>query len=58
MARRNDFVDEGWPVVRPLLFQDRNKHQVEFVQESSLTSKLLFRVGILDDEVDNEVPDT
>lgn len=58
MARRNDLIDKSWPVVWPFLLQNRNKDEVELVQESSLTSKLLFRIGILDDEVNDEVPNT
>lgn len=55
MAGSDDLVDERRPVVRPLLFEDGNQDEVEFVQESALASKALFGFRIFEDEVDNEV---
>lgn len=42
MAGRNDFVDERRPVVWPLLLEDRDKDEVEFVKESSLGLQSFF----------------
>jgi hypothetical protein len=42
MAGGNNFVDEGRPVMRPLLLQDRDKDEIEFVKESSLRFKRFF----------------
>jgi hypothetical protein len=54
----DDFVDKGWPVVRPLLLKDRDEDEVQLVEESLLGSKRFFRAGALDDELDNEVADS
>lgn len=58
MAGGDNLVDKGGPVVRPLLFQDRDQDQVQFVQECAFGTELLFGAGVLDDEIDDEVPDT
>lgn len=58
MARRNDFVDERGPVVWPFLLKDRDKHEVELVQECLLGAQSLFAIGTLDNELDDEVSDT
>jgi hypothetical protein len=42
MARRNNFVDERRPVVRPFLLQDRDKDEIELVQEGSLRFERFF----------------
>lgn len=57
MARRDDFVDERGPVVWPFLLEDRDKHEVELVQEGLLGAQTLFAIGTLDDELDDEVSD-
>lgn len=57
MARLNDLVDEGGPVVWPLLLQNRDQDQVQFVQESTFAAEFLLGAGILDDEIDDEVAD-
>ena len=36
MAGGNDLVDEGWPVVRPLLLQYRDENQVQLVEQGTL----------------------
>jgi hypothetical protein len=43
MARGNDFVDEGGPVVRPFLLEDRDKDEVELIDEGSLGLEGFFR---------------
>lgn len=55
MTRCNDLVDEGRPVARPLLFQNGNKNEIEFVQERAFGSETFFRLRAFDNEVDNEV---
>lgn len=57
VARLYDFVDEGGPVVRPLLLQDGDQDQIQFVQESAFAAELLLGTGVLDDKIDDEVPD-
>jgi hypothetical protein len=51
-------IDEGRPVVGPLLLQDRDEDEVELVQEGALGAAGVVVVGELDDEVDDEVSDT
>ncbi len=51
----NDFVDEGWPVVRPFLLENGYEHKVEFVEECPVCLERLLGVRSLDDEVHNEV---
>jgi len=58
VARRNDLIDKGGPVVRPFLLQDRHKNQVELVEERALGVQALLGAGEFDDEVDDKVPDT
>ena len=58
MTGGDNLIDEGGPVVRPLLFQDRDQDQVQFVQERAFGAELLLGARILDDEIDDEVPDT
>jgi hypothetical protein len=58
MARGNDLVDEGGPVMRPFLLKDRDQDQVQLVQERPLRLVWLLVCGVLDDEVDNEVSDS
>jgi hypothetical protein len=55
MAGGDDFVDEGGPVVRPLLLEDRDKDEVELIDEGSLGFEGFFGPGGLDDEADHEV---
>ena len=55
MAGGDDFVDEGGPVVRPLLLEDRDKDEVELIEEGSLGFEGFFGAGGLDDEADHEV---
>jgi hypothetical protein len=58
MAGRNDLVDEGGPLVRPILLQDRDKDKVQLVQKRTFVVEALFGAGELDNEVDDEVADT
>lgn len=58
MARWNDFVDEGRPIVWPLLLQDGNKDQIKFVQKGAFASETLFWFRALNDKIDDEVSDT
>lgn len=44
MARRDDLIDESWPVMRPFLLQNGDQDQVEFVQESALSLQALLRL--------------
>lgn len=55
MGRSNDLVDEGRPVVRPFLFQDGHKDEVELVEECAVGVEALFIVRQLDDEACDEV---
>lgn len=57
MAGGDDLVDEGGPVVRPLLLQDGDEDQVEFVEKGAFGAKLLLRAGVLDDEIHDEIAD-
>lgn len=57
MAGRDDLIDEGRPVVRPLLLEDGNEDQVEFVDQGSLLAQALVGARHLDDELDNKVAD-
>jgi hypothetical protein len=42
VAGGNDFVDEGGPVVRPFLLEDRYKDKIEFVKEGTLLLEGFF----------------
>jgi hypothetical protein len=55
VARGDDFVDEGRPVVRPFLLEDGDEDEVELVEKGSLCFQGLFRARRLDYEVDHEV---
>lgn len=57
MAGGNNLVDERRPVVGPLLLQNGNEDQVELVQKGAFGAQLLFRVGVFDDEIDDEIAD-
>jgi hypothetical protein len=57
VTRRDDLVDEGGPVVRPFLLEDRDEDEVELVQQSAVGAAAVVVVGELDDEVDDEVAD-
>ena len=43
--------------MRPLLLQDGDEDEVEFVQEGALGAAAVFVVGQLDDKVDDEISD-
>lgn len=58
MAGGDDFVDEGRPVVRPLLLENGDEDEIELVKQGSLRLKRLFRGGALNDEVDDKVANT
>lgn len=51
----NNFVDEGWPVMGPLLLEDGDEHKIQLVEEGPVCLEGLLGVGGLDDEVDDEV---
>lgn len=57
MARRYDLVDKGGPVVRPFLLENRNKDEVELIEEGSLCLQRFFGARGLNDEVDHKVTD-
>jgi hypothetical protein len=57
VTRRDDLVDEGGPVVRPFLLEDRDEDEVELVQQGAVGAAAVVVVGELDDEVDDEVAD-
>jgi hypothetical protein len=57
VTRRDDFVDEGGPVVRPFLLEDGDEDEVEFVQQGAVGAAAIVVVRELDDEVDDEVAD-
>lgn len=44
MARRDDLIDEGWPIMRPFLFQNGDQNQVKLVQESAFSLQTLLRL--------------
>jgi hypothetical protein len=57
VARRDDLVDEGRPVVGPFLLEDRDEDEVELVQQGAVGAAAVVVVGELDDEVYDEVAD-
>ena len=57
MARGDDFVDEGGPVVGPFLLENRHEDKVEFVEKGSLCLQRFFGTGALYDKLDYEVSD-
>ena len=58
MAGRNNLVDEGRPVMRPLLLEDRDEDKIQLVEKGSLGLERFFGAGGLDNEVHDEVTDT
>jgi hypothetical protein len=58
VARGDDFVDEGRPVVRPLLLQDRNKDEVELVEEGFVLLEGFCGFRALEDALDDKVANT
>jgi hypothetical protein len=42
MARGDDFVDEGGPVMGPLLLENGDEDEVEFIEEGSLRFEGFF----------------
>lgn len=58
MAGRNDLVDKRRPVVRPFLLQDGHQNKIELIEEGPLSLELFFGLGVFDNAVDDEVPDT
>ena len=58
MAGGDDFVDERRPVVRPFLFEDRDKDEIQLVEQNALISQALFSIRCLDDEFNDEVANT
>lgn len=57
MARGDDFIDEGGPVVWPFLLQDGNQSQIQFIEEELVGFERIVRLRDLQDLVDDEVPD-
>ena len=55
MARRDDLIDEGRPVVGPFLLEDGYEDQIQLVEKGPLALQALFAVRALDDEVDYKV---
>ena len=43
--------------MRPFLFKDRHEDEVELVEQSAFAFKLLLRIRILDDKIDDEIAD-
>ena len=58
MARADDLVDKGRPVVRPFLLQYRDEHEVELVEQGALALKGLFGAGALHDTRSDEISDS
>lgn len=44
--------------MRPLLLEDGNKYQIEFVEKGSLGSETLFGTRTLDDEAHHKIANT
>ena len=57
MTGVEDLVDEVGPVVGPVLLQDGDQDQVEFVHKGAFRSELFFGAGVFDDETNDEIPD-
>ena len=57
MAGRDDLVDEGRPVVRPFLLQDRHQDKVQLVEKGTLGLEGLLGARACEDVLDDEVPD-
>ena len=58
MAGGDYFVDEGGPVMRPLLLEDGYEDKVEFVEKSSLCLEGFFGARALDNEAHNKIANT
>lgn len=58
MARGNNLIDEGGPVVRPFLLQNGDKNEIELVQQRALRLDLLFGFGVFENESHNKIADT
>lgn len=58
MAGRDDFIDKGRPVVRPLLLEYGNEDEVKLVEQGLLLAQRLFGARALDNELDDEVSDS
>ena len=58
VAGRDDFVDERGPVVGPFLLENGDEDEVELVEKGLVASQSLLGARALDDELDDEVPDT
>jgi len=58
MAGGYNLVDEGRPVVGPLLLENGHQDKVELVQQSPLRLQRLLGAGALYDKADNKIPDT
>lgn len=54
----DNLVDEGRPVVRPLLFEDGDENKVELVEQDTVGLEKLFGTRTLEDILDDEVTDT
>ena len=59
-ACRDYLVDEVWPVIRPLLFQDGDEHQIELIKKRLLlfVAEVFFGLRVLNDKVDDKVSNT
>lgn len=55
MTSGDNLIDKGGPVVWPFLFEDRDEHEIELVQEGSFAAQAFFAARSLDDEVDDKV---
>lgn len=58
MAGRDDLVDEGGPVVRPFLLQDRDEYEVQLVEKGAVGLEGFFRVGALENVLNDKVADS
>ena len=58
MTGRDDLIDERGPVVRPFLLQDRDQDEVELIQKGTVPLEHFLRLGVFDDQVDHEIPDS
>jgi hypothetical protein len=57
MTRRDNLVDEGRPIVRPFLLEDRDEDEVQLVEEGALGAAAIIAVRQLDNKIDNKVAD-
>jgi hypothetical protein len=58
VAGRDDLIDKGGPVVRPLLLQNGYEDEIKLVEKCLLRSKGFFAARALDDELNDEIPNT